>query len=71
MLKEQSDELAVINHFIFAEKKGEEPEGWKFSGHFVFRKTGGDKRWCWKGLSEVCVFPADGAALVAMSEGCA
>jgi len=35
----------------------------------VFRKTGGDRRW--EDLSKVCVFPAAGAVLVAVSEGCA
>lgn len=59
----------MMNHFIFAEKKGEEPEKWKFLGHPVLKKMGGDNCWCWKDLSKVCVFPADGAALVTMSEG--
>lgn len=59
----------MVNHFIFAEKRSKKVRRWKFSLCVLFR-TGGDKQWCWKDLSKASVFPADGAALVAMSEGC-
>lgn len=61
----------MINYFLLAEKKGEEPERWKFSRCLVFRKMGGKECWCWEDLSTACVSPADGVAGVAVREGCA